>query len=286
MAPDQPQILELRLDMAGCAGDVILNGVSQFRNWEGRPAVLQVPVSGYWRPGRNTVGMRLWSNTGAFADPVRCRVDLVTRTKGAPKAQHSVVTTVELPTPLDLDALPVEPPVITPSTLGPVSERQIAREPGSTRTIRVIRRIEPSMNAIDWAWANAMPFDGPDQANAALAEGYDRVWRAFRSGRLDEVRTVLSEMLTESGRAYAMTPEELIGIMELDEITTDRATYVLEPLETGNVKLELSDDQRLASWTVRRGGYSPICWDRTEPPGFVDLRVWFRREGDRVVVAR
>lgn len=278
MLPEQP-VFALRIEMLGRAGHVLVNGVPVFRNYDGLPTTLQVPVTEFMLNGANEFGFALFDDPDDQipADAITS-VTLILRQNGSPKTEGIVLGTVALDGYFPAEVVESHPIEGEAGTAGPaVIERSEGLINGS-------RPFASEVRLPAWAWSRSTPFESTADVRDELEQFYRRLWSALADNNRLVLEQLIGEKAIELAQAYYLSPEAAVQMIELSEKPFERG-WTLETPRWQEAVVDRAAEGRLARLAYEAGA-APVIVYRDEYRNFHAFDMWWRRQDGDWVLTR
>lgn len=272
----------IKLDMAGRGGQILINGVPVFRNFDGDAITVQVPVTWYMLTGRNVFGFELFDDDEAtLATDAQVNVELLVRPLSSKNRILQGVGAVRVGRQIRAAELELQFPA-QPTDFGVLGMASLQRD-AQRKTIRILRVFDAIAPLPAWLWATSDRLEATPAVKASLQQACEALWAALAAGNESLLAKMMREKAEEMSAAFHLPLAAALHEIELPYIHLDRQ-WKLQPVDWSVTRLELAGDGRLAR-LKRPDGLPAIQY--ADAKGIVQsFDMWWRREKGQWIIAR
>lgn len=270
---------ELVISIEDRAGDLSLNDVPVFRNYEGRRADLNLPVTQWVVSGTNRLKWDIFVDDESALEP-KARARATLRATPMGRGEWRDLMTIAIAGPLSMENPPQVPAEATP--LGNASAVTLRiDEPSAIASVERELRLTAAMPA--WAWTNSPQIPDTPEVLADLIQWYQGLHAALTAGDSARIGGVLGEKTRELAAAFRMTEAEMFAEIGLAQVPADPEWRLTTP-DWPNLMMERAADNRLVRlYHPQNGG---VIVYRDETGLYRSFEFWLRRAPSGWVMTR
>lgn len=238
MIPDFRFSLDLHLNAVAC--DIQINDVPVFQNYSTDRANVEIPVSQYMVPGRNTVTIRAMTDISEGGMSATLARATLRATPYAISDWRSILTVETRARPTEIGDTSAQAEM-TP--VGPVSS-QTAQFDGQRALLFIHRSIDLQCFVPSPEWITAPALDG-DEVRDNLVMWYRWLVDAVAAKNVAVLRDVMRQKAQNLSLACNISPDIALNEIGLAEAAVDPA-LVPEPVNWDALTVSLAGNRRLA----------------------------------------
>lgn len=238
MTPDFRFSLDLHLNAVAC--DIQVNDVPVFRNYSTDRANVDLPVSEFMVPGRNTVTIRVMTDVseGGMSATLARATLRATPYQGSDWRDLMAVVTGARPAEIGDSSVQAEA-----TLLGPASA-QTARFDGQRALLYVTRSVDLKAAIPNWEWLGAPTLDA-DKSLESLRHWYKWLVGMIVERNSPALREVMHKKAQDLATAFNISSDMALKEIGLAEAVVNPALR-LEPINWDALTIELAGNRRLA----------------------------------------
>jgi hypothetical protein len=279
MLPQQP-IFALRIEMTGRAGHVVVNDVPVFRNYDGLPATLQIPVNEWMLNGNNHFGVELILDEERVEPDASAKVTLVLRQNGTPKREGMILAEIRYVGAYSAERDDAWPPAT--SIVGPIGAGMLTRD-RRLGLLKVSRPLESNVRLPRWRWSTSEPIPDNQEDFDELLLAYQGLWRLLNENRAYQLRPYLAEKTAELAAAYYLSEADALSMLEITDKHNGGA-WALETPRWNELSMDLAGAGRLARLSYYNAA-TPLVY-RGEDNMYHAFDFWWRKAKGKWVITR
>lgn len=270
---------EIAISIEDRAGDLSLNDVPIFRNYDGRRADLNLPVTQWMVSGANRLKWDIFVDDESALEP-RARARATLRATPIGRGEWRDLMTIAIAGPLSIETPPEVPAEATPLGIASAVTLGIDAASGIASVERQLKLTAPMPV---WAWTSSPPIPDTPDVLGDLVRWYQGLHAALATGDSARIGGVLGEKTRELAAAFRMTEAEMFAEIGLAQVPADPEWRLSTP-DWPSLMMERAADNRLVRlFHPRDGG---VIVSRDETGLYRSFEFWLRRAASGWVMTR